>query len=179
MIIIWNAYHGTSRTARSVILASKHFNVSDKNTEWAGTGIYFFIDPNGSELALKWARYIKRFSDPIVIQAKVRLDTNQLFDLTTDEHQHYFHKMRALLYEKAIKSAVELGKRTDENFFRKINLDCVTFNSICTNMNYIAVKRKCYINFLKGGGWSTYPPSDIPNCTILCIRNESAILSLK
>lgn len=179
MMITWNAYHGTSRTAKNAIIASKNFNICDKNTEWAGTGIYFFIDPEGNQFALKWARYIKRFSDPIVIEAKVSLDSTQLFDLTIDEHQNYFHRTRTLLYQKAIKSAVELGKSTDENFLKKINLDCVTINSICTNMNYIAVKRKCYIRFLNRGEWSAYPSSDIPNCTILCIRDKRAIVSFK
>ena len=39
-----NLYHGTSIENKGEILKNRKFNLSSSASEWAGSGIYFFID---------------------------------------------------------------------------------------------------------------------------------------
>lgn len=178
MAITFDAYHGTSYEARLQILSEHCFRESSEPNEWAGTGIYFFIEENEKENAQKWAMYIKMFSRPAIVKAKIEIDPSLIFDLTLEEHRVQFHRFRELYYKKAVESAESLGRTIDRDTRNKLKLDCRTFNTICSDVGYRAVKRQCYIRFRKNGIWADYPKSDIPNCTIFCLRDNGCIKSV-
>lgn len=63
-----NLYHGTSIENKGEILKNKKFYLSSGASEWAGSGIYFFIDEDDNiavNNAKKWAEYIKDIKKPI------------------------------------------------------------------------------------------------------------------
>jgi len=181
MTITYTGYHGTSKSARQSIICEQHFRASQKAYEWAGTGVYFFIEDLPYDNAKKWAKYFKKIPDLNIgiLEAKIKIDSQNLFDVTLSMYQEQFHRFREAYYSKACKEAKLAGKTLDDNTIKTMNLDCTTFNRICTALGFTAVKRQCYIRFLNRGPWKDYPLSSIPNCTILCIRDESQIISIK
>lgn len=179
MEITYNGYHGTSESARRSILKDRRFKASCRESEWAGTGIYFFVENSPYDNALKWAKYIRRMYKPAVLKANISMDSEKLFDVTIPLYQEQFQRFREAYFQKACTEAARAGKAIDQGVLKILNLDCTTFNKICDSMGFTAVKRQCYIRFCKNGIWKDYPPSAIPNCTILCIRDETQIISIK
>lgn len=51
-------------------------------------------------------------------------------------------------------------------------------NELCRAYGLQAVIREAYINFNKYQ-YNEYPVSDIPNCTIVCLRDDSLIEEMK
>lgn len=178
MMLTWDAYHGTDESAKEKILPTGYFIKSTSDTEWAGSGIYFFVEHGALDNAMKWAKYKKKFPRPTVIKAKIKVDNSKLFDLTIPDNQDLFHKLRTLYFEKAQQLAKENNKRIGVVASKKMNLDCFIINQICEKFDYYAVKRTCYIRFQSRGKWREYPASDIPNSTIVCIRDPECIVSI-
>ena len=90
-----NLYHGTSQKSKESIIISRKFYLSENENEWAGSGIYFFIDKNDEEEkenARRWAVEIKNINDDEVAIIIVNLDADQInrFDLTDREVQKIF-----------------------------------------------------------------------------------------
>ena len=71
-----NLYHGTSIENKDEILKNRKFNLSSGASEWAGSGIYFFIDEDDNiaeSNARKWAEYIKNIKNPYIAVVIVNL----------------------------------------------------------------------------------------------------------
>lgn len=70
-----NLYHGISIENKGEILKNKKFYLSSGASEWAGSGIYFFIDEDDNiaeNNAKKWAEYIKsQYIAIIIVNLKV------------------------------------------------------------------------------------------------------------
>lgn len=181
MTITYTGYHGTSKSAMQSIIREQHLRASQKAYEWAGTGVYFFIEDSPYDNAKKWAKYFKKIPDLNIgiLEAKIKIDSQNLFDVTLSEYQEQFHRFREAYYSKAYKEAKAAGKTLDNETFKTMNLDCTVFNEICTSLGFTAVKRLCYIRFRNQKDWIYYSPSSIPNCTILCVRDETQIKKIK
>lgn len=181
MTITYNGYHGTSKSAQQSIIREQHFRASQKAYEWAGTGIYFFIEDSPYDNAEKWAKYFKKIPDADIgiLETEIKIESQNLFDVTLSVHQEQFHRFREAYYSKACKEAKMAGKVLDDRTLKTMNLDCTTFNRICTALGFTAVKRQCYIRFRNQEEWMYYSPSSIPNCTILCVRDETQIKKIK
>lgn len=68
----YTCYHGTHLSAAQSILSKHHFWASESDKEWAGHGIYFFLDDDPRTAynhAFKWAKYIRRAENPAVLKA--------------------------------------------------------------------------------------------------------------
>lgn len=175
----YTGYHGTSKTAQQAIVRDQRFRASTQSTEWAGTGIYFFVDDLPYDNAKRWAEFNRHFHPPAVVKANIDIDSAKLFDVTLTCYRNQFHRFRERYYQKAYEEAKRAGKTVDEDVLDRMKLDCTVFNKICELIGFTAVKRQCYIRFLLQGSWSRYPTSTIPNCTILCVRDETQILSIQ
>ena len=178
-----NLYHGTSKESKKSIIASKEFYLSQSDKEWAGTGIYFFIDQDDDSAkknALCWAEKIKKLNsdDIAVITVNFDVDQIQLFDLTDRATQMIFHKYRETMYEKITQDKVKDRVISPIGKNQKM-LDCYIINCMCEYFQYNLVMRDAYINFKKGDFETSYPNSSIPNCTILCARNNNIIANMK
>lgn len=176
-----NLYHGTSQKSKESIIISRKFYLSEN--EWAGSGIYFFIDKNDDEEkenARRWAVEIKNINDDEVAIIIVNLDADQInmFDLTDREVQNNFHKYREETYKRIISD--KLGDRVISNTYKnEMRLDCYIINKMCEYFNYNVVVRDAYIKFSKGELGFKYPKSSIPNCTIMCVRDNKVIANMK
>lgn len=179
MMLTWDAYHGTDESAKEKILSTGHFIESTSDTEWVGSGIYFFIELTPFDNAQKWARYIRHFPHPSVIKAKIEIDDSKVFDLDFHHNLVQFHRFRTLYFKTAKEFAEQHGKEIDAVALDKMKLDCFIINKICEKFVYYAVKRTCYIHFYLRGMWGKYPRSNIPNSTIICIRNPNCIVSIQ
>jgi hypothetical protein len=187
----YECYHGTDQEACDSILASRHFRISDSDTEWAGDGIYFFPVLYESEEnpafdnAIKWAKYFKRFDPQCVIKAIVLIDQNEILNLTDQETIDIFNKYRRENFDDACRRAEAAGIKINRKYLKaNLNskkLDCTTINDMCTDFNSKAVMRQANIMQLRFGLEETnfkYPISCISNCTIFCLRDESLISEL-
>lgn len=61
----------------------------------------------------------------------------------------------------------------------EMRLDCYIINKLCEYFNYNVVVRDAYIKFSKGELGFKYPKSSIPNCTIMCVRDNKVIANMK
>lgn len=179
MMLTWDAYHGTDESAKEKILSTGHFIESTSDTEWAGSGVYFFIELTPFNNAQKWARYIRHFPHPSVIKAKIEVDNSKVFDLSLSSSQGSFHRLRTLYFKTAKELAEQHGREIDAVALDRMKLDCFIINQICEKFDYYAVKRACYIHFYSHGMWEQYPRSNIPNSIIICIRNPNCIVSIQ
>lgn len=178
-------FHGTSKKSKEHILSDRKFFLSNKENEWAGTGIYFFIDDKddvAEDNARKWSTCIKKVkeSDLAVIVANVKTEEINLFDLTERELQQIFHYYREEMYKKAVSCAKLRNKRISNTYKDKLKFDCHVINHLCNYFNFNVVIRDVYINFNKNIlDGEQYPNSGIPNCTICCLRTNDIIDKIK
>lgn len=180
--ICLTGYHGTTTDFAKSILEERHFNVSNRDNEWAGHGIYFFIDgytlSSARENAFRYARDIKCFptGDVAVLRTDIDIDSTKILDLTKPEHQAEFLKIREFLWKEAYKRFGDEGTKKIRDY-RKYVLECSAINTLCSNMGYIAVIKSEYINF----EWTrngSHPKSSIPNSTMFCLRLEDCIVGI-
>ena len=188
------AHHGTNKEAKAEILASQHFYESSTDSEWAGTGVYFFIDYTSSNVsknnAIRWATNIKKIPsrEVAIIEANIECDNDEIFNVRLDEAKSIFHRYRAetlrIVSNKLDSYNAKLPpgapkKKLDSTFSNTKKFDCYVFNELCKKFSIKAVIRDAYINF----DFSKYSfhaiGSDIPNCIILCVKDESIIKGLK
>ncbi|MCD2348487.1 hypothetical protein [Clostridium guangxiense] len=159
-------YHGTDYNGEKCIIRSRHFNLSNRDDEWLGSGIYFFIDENQNEAvsnALKWAINFKGFKFYTVLQCNISIEKNRLIDFNNDETwRSLFHDYR----KEVIKDIKSRGIKIQTS---KHKFDCKIINEICEKFNILAVKQQRYISKLEN---SDLPMSEVPNCTILCVRDN-------
>lgn len=188
------AHHGTNKEAKAEILASQHFIESSTDSEWAGTGIYFFIDYTSPSVsrnnAIQWATDIKKFRsrEVAIIEAKIECGSNDILDVRQDEAKKLFHQYRAEMLRVAVNAIEKYNallphgaskKKLDSRYTITKKFDCFVFNKLCEKYGIKAVIRDAYINFISNKYSFYVVGSDIPNCTLLCVKDDSIIKELK
>lgn len=176
----YTLFHGTNQKNKTAILSSLKYRPSDSDHEWAGTGVYFFWDNYDDSLsynnAYKWARYIKCIDNPAIICNSVIVeDNNKILDLRDPAIQMKFHQFREKLFADALRRADRQGKMLPGVYKNPERMDCLTINEIANRTDVNLVIKSVYINFSKYKYGYTYSQSAIPNCTIVCLRNQDLI----
>lgn len=182
-----NLYHGTSIESKNEILKNKKFNLSIGTSEWAGSGIYFFIDEDDNiaeNNAKKWAECIKNIKSQYIAVVIVNLKVINaiILDLNDRNFRQQFHKYREAIFNQIVLDAESKHKKIEDTVRNKMKLDCYVINKMCDYFGFNVVIRDVHINFNKKSLSKTncsYPSSSIPNCTIICIRNNDIIESMK
>ena len=182
-----NLYHGTSIENKREILKNGKFNLSSGTSEWAGSGIYFFIDEDDNiaeNNAKKWAEHIKDIKSQYVAIVIVNLKVINavVLDLNDRNFQQQFHKYREAMFNQSVLDAESKHKKIEDTITNKMKFDCYVINKICDYYGFNVVIRDVHINFNKkilSRRNCSYPSSSIPNCTIICVRSNDIIESMK
>ena len=147
-------FHGTSRENKKRIMKEKRFLHSNREDDWAGTGIYFFLEENEKDAkrnAEQWAGCIKRFPkcEIAILQVKIIVDEEKILNLTLREFQKIFHKYREAIYGTAYDKAKSKRLTLEKTYTNKKLMDCFVINELCRVYGLQAVIREAYINFNK------------------------------
>ena len=173
-------YHGTSRESAKAIVKTNCFHKSQQDNEWAGSGIYFFIDgytcSSAANNASQYATKVKRLCDVVVLKVDINTAGLRIFDLTNPYDQQKFTKCFELLWNEAFHRFGDVGLKAVKAYRHHV-LECRAINEICTCMGYEAVIRSDFINFNQTCNHS-HPYSTIPNCTMFCLRSDKYILNI-
>ena len=78
-------YHGTSLESANNILKTKEFNVSSKDTEWLGTGIYFY---NEFSDAYEWR------DSEAVLHSVIKIDSSEYLDIDSEEGKKIYNEIK-------------------------------------------------------------------------------------
>ena len=182
-----NLYHGISIENKGEILKNKKFYLSSGASEWAGSGIYFFIDEDDNiaeNTAKKWAEYIKDIKSQYIaiIIVNLKVINAVVLDLNDRNFQQQFHKYREAMFNQSVLDAESKHKKIEDTITNKMKFDCYVINKICDYYGFNVVIRDVHINFnkkiLSRRNYS-YPSSSIPNSTIICVRSNDIIESMK
>lgn len=177
-IIKIEAYHGTAVAYKDSILRTKKIKKSFSDNDWAGSGIYYFVDEEENELIEKcvlWSLNIKKYKTAAVIKNVIEIEEEKILNLTDRFQQSLFQQYRQTLFERANQYARKNGKQLKDTYTNMRKLDCLVINQICSKYKFELVKRYAYINFYKGANNKEYPRSDIPNSTIINLKNQDYI----
>lgn len=182
-----NLYHGISIENKGEILKNKKFYLSSGASEWAGSGIYFFIDEDDNiaeNNAKKWAEYIKDIKSQYIaiIIVNLKVINAVVLDLNDRNFQQQFHKYREAMFNQSVLDAESKHKKIEDTITNKMKFDCYVINKICDYYGFNVVIRDVHINFNKkilSRRNCSYPSSSIPNCTIICVRSNDIIESMK
>jgi hypothetical protein len=187
--IQFSAYHGTNTANKNSILAQGHISPSCREDEWVGSGIYFFVDEKTDAAAIenarKYALYVHHFhqNDIAVVMADAVIPHDSFLNLDTDQSQEVFQAYRDLIIKAYIKKIREGNASREPFFVDGKKLDCAAINKMCEYCNIKAVKNRAYINFVRNKyrnrDGETLGASRIPNCTILCVRDDSVLYNLR
>lgn len=161
-------YHGTDYNGEMCIIKSKTFNLSNNDNEWLGTGIYFFIDKDRNKAidnAYKWSTNHKHFSFYSILETIIAIEEDKIANFNNEDWQSLYHDYR----DGKIKDTISRGMTVETN---KIKFDCEVINDMCKEFGILAIKQQRYISVLEKKG---IPKSEIPNCTILCVRESKLI----
>jgi hypothetical protein len=115
-------YHGTSEEAADRLVAGEAFRPSDHDDEWFGEGIYFW--EYAPQQAWWWAKRFKRYQQPAVIGAAIRL--GNCLDLLDPANIRGVKEFR----EQLIAELTALGAEIPQNFRQHRNQDCAVFDFI-------------------------------------------------
>lgn len=165
---VFEAYHGTDYSAEVSIMRHKNYKASNEDDEWLGTGIYFFIDSDKRKAidnAYKWAVNFKHFRFYAVLRSIILVDENKIINFNDEKWQEIYHAYR----DEKINSTINRGITVETN---KIKFDCQVINEICNKFGVLVLYQQRYIDLHKIRG---LPKSEIPNCTILCVRKNDLI----
>lgn len=181
MVTRCKVFHGTDTHSKEKIIKEQHFIESSRDDEWAGTGVYFFIDSNENVAELNAYNWAKNFKDiPIynigILFAEIEYNNEEILDLTNDQDLQVFQEYRRICFERAAKIAKEKNKQLSTKYNNASKFDCYVINTICSKLLYKIVKKHAYISKLE----KTYfgvdmPKSFIPNCTIAAVRDQRII----
>jgi hypothetical protein len=175
MTLSIEAYHGTSLESAKEIEANS-YNESNKDDEWLGRGIYFFVDGISDPLAnaSDWAiaqSYDKtskknKYEKYAVLRSNVEVEENRLIDLTSQDGLKKFNDIKVKLLDRIFKdfSSAQLRKSPGEQ-------NCAMFNYIASTLRTHAVKHNLYIKNKQER--NLYLKLNVPNTTVLCIRREN------
>lgn len=83
-------YHGTSKSAAKQIIEEQKFTLSKKNTEWLGSGVYFY--PNYSD-ALEW----KDIDEHAILHSVICVNENEVIDLSKAKGKALLHNCKQIL----------------------------------------------------------------------------------
>lgn len=176
MTLSIEAYHGTSLQSAKDIEASS-YKESDKEVDWLGRGIYFFVDGVSDPVvnAVDWAiaqAYDKasrknKYDNFAVLRSNVEVEENRLIDLTSQDGLKNFNNVKVKLLDRIFKdfTSAELRKMQIGEH------DCAMFNFIASTLKAHAVKHNLYIKNKKER--RLHLKLNVPNTTVLCIRREN------
>lgn len=158
-------YHGTEKDKADCIIRQKNFSLSNLNTEWLGTGIYFFIDKCALSNAKKWAINVtRRYKSYAVVEASISVSSDLLLDLRNEEWMYTYDTYR----NDFIRQIIQRGLNVETN---ALKFDCALINMFCKEYGIQAVIQQRYIKLEKFDySDREIPNSYISNCTILCVR---------
>lgn len=116
----YQAYHGTDEQSAARIMVGKAFTPSKGDRHWLGDGIYFF--ENDKTGAVRWCLLIKKCKpkEVRVIEVTIRVDDENVFDLTRVDHFETFHKIA----QELILSHKKTGDRREITNGQIINFIC-------------------------------------------------------
>lgn len=182
MKIKCKAYHGTDIYSKQQIMKSQYFEKSSKDNEWAGTGVYFFIDSDpetASNNAYSWAKNFKKI--PIynirIVPVDIEYNKEEILDLCNDDGIALFNDFRRMYFKRAVDVARSKGKiLSDDKYKNSTKFDCLVINTICEKSKFKLVKKYVYISKLEDVyDGENIPYSYVPNCTIASVRDQKII----
>jgi len=168
------AFHGTTVEAADALLAGPDFIGSESVDDWLGSGIYFW--EYAPKQAWWWARKFKKWENPAVVGAKIRL--GNCFDLLDPANIAVLKVMKNQLVKVLEESSVEVPK----NVRHHRNLDCAVFNFLYARATIrgtlIDSSRAVYVptdskKRIWKGSW-IYDAAHIQ----ICVRNPKNILEV-
>jgi hypothetical protein len=167
-------YHGTDRASADRLVCGEPFKVSDEDNEWFGQGIYFW--EHAYQQAWWWAREHKRFANPAVIGAVIRLGA--CFDLVDPGN---ITRLKA--FHDALAAEIRNGGDVPPVNVRNHRLlDCAVFNYIYEQSELakkpLDTARGIYIptsekKRVYQGSWIS-----VETHIQLCVRNPRSILAV-
>ncbi|MBE6400864.1 MAG: hypothetical protein E7037_02365 [Verrucomicrobia bacterium] len=126
-------YHGCDRkTAQKILINHEALHESDAESEWLGTGVYFWN--NDPQRALEWAKH-KEVETPYVIGAIIQ--PQKLLDFSTREAESLVKCAYDWLYDEYQNSNEKLPKNQKfgqgDLFYKNRKLDCLVMNTLHAN----------------------------------------------
>src|SRR5205807_463105 len=113
-------YHGTTAKIAERLVAGEPVTWSSGDNEWLGSGSYFW--EYGPKQAWLWARRFKKYPNPAVVGAMIRL--GNCFDLLDSENVEVLKRAKEGMITMMDREALEIPQ--NERIYK--NLDCTVFN---------------------------------------------------
>lgn len=161
----FSGFHGTDAvSARSI--SEYNFTLSKGDSHWLGDGVYFFIEGIGNpkEHAVNWAKseaFKKKYNVYAVLNAQITINDEVILDMRKDEGLELFNQYRRFILE-----ALRKIQRVPKSYS-----DGKVFNHFKHKIGVEAIIMNFYVRFLRDRIEKV--PSNIPNCTFLCVSNPS------
>ncbi len=172
MTLSIDAFHGTSLHAAKEIEKTS-YKESNKDNDWLGRGIYFFVDGISDPLtnACDWAiaeAKKKDYEHFAVLRSNVEIEDDFLIDLTNQDGLAKFNIVKTKLFDRIFKEfdSAELRKKIQVG-----EHDCAMFNYIASTLKAHAIKHNLYIKNKKERKLNL--KLNVPNTTVLCVRREN------
>ncbi len=115
-------FHGTTAATAEDLVAGKAFKPSESDDDWFGKGICFW--EYAPKQAWWWARKFKKYADPAVVGAIIRL--GNCFDLLDPVNVQTLKEFRDSMIEQLNVAGIEVPT----NFRQHKKQDCAVFNFI-------------------------------------------------
>lgn len=126
------AYHATDKSNANAIIED-NFLYHPSDVHWLGDGVYFFLD---KELAFRWGYFCPtkkygKISVPAVIEALIRVDDDELFDMRKLEsfNEAMFRFDEFWNYVRGY----YIDTNPDRDFYDR--LECAFFNWLTSKLN--------------------------------------------
>lgn len=167
-------FHGTTAATADELVAGKGFKPSESDDDWFGKGIYFW--EYAPKQAWWWARKFKKYADPAVIGAIIRL--GNCFDLLDSLNVKALKEFRDSMVDQMQVAGIEVPT----NFRQHKKQDCAVFNFFYQQAEEahkpIDSARAVYVPTEKNkrawkGSW-IYDEAHIQ----ICVRNPGNILAV-
>jgi hypothetical protein len=118
------AFHGTDVGTADRLVRGEPFRESDTDSEWLGSGIYFW--EHAPKQAWSWARAIRGHEQPAVLGAVIRL--GNCFDLCDPGNVVLLRAFK----DDMVAGLRDAGQPVPENHRKHMKLDCASFDYVYT-----------------------------------------------
>lgn len=172
--------HGTDLENVESIL-QQNFKPSRSERDWIGNGVYFFIDGIGdpAEHAAQWARsqsfagyrQQRHYEQYAVVSALVKL--RRYLDLRKSTHVEAFSVIRTELNNRLKRAELYNQQGYPQSGYYN---DCRVCNYLLMQKKLCAIVKNDYIKHEDERRRQIN--SNIPNCTIMCVRDAQLSIEL-
>ncbi|MFS0749515.1 hypothetical protein [Oceanobacillus sp. 1P07AA] len=161
----YNGYHGTEKSFADRIIQTS-FVVNTRHQGSLGTGIYFLEE--NKDLTREYARFRHPNKIIKILDCKIEVSENEVFDTTTPEHREIYKVYKDIIREMMKENGY------DFQYGYRNSFDGAVYDYLAKDKGYLLIRAETFTPSIEERELKIR--SNVPNGVELCLRNPIKVI---